>query len=167
VLYNVGGIDLIPRLGVMPREPRGLIGILTAPLLHGGWAHLIANSVALGILGFLARHSARKGSGVAVLLAMLCGGALAWATGKAGHAHIGASGVAFGLIGFLLVNGLVRGGCGPLIVTALVGCLFGGALITVLKTTSEDGIPLSWQMHVGGLIGGVIAAWTTRKRRVD
>ena len=166
-IYVVRGVNLIDSFGVLPHEPWGLIGIVTAPLLHAGWGHLIANSIALLILGYLARRTAPEGSGVAILLAMLCGGLLAWTTGTPHQPHIGASGLAFGLIGFLLVNGLVRGGCGPLLVTVAVGLLFGGAIFTVLQPEADNGAKLSWQMHVGGLIGGITAAWITRRRRVD
>lgn len=163
----LAGFDLVPLFGVMPREPWGLIGIFTAPLLHAGWDHLLANTIALTILGYLARRTAPAGSGLAVGLAMAVGGTLAWITGLPGLPHIGASGVAFGLIGFLLLNGLVRGGCGPLIVTLLVGLLFGGAILTVLQPVSSEGARLSWQMHAGGLVGGVIAAWSARERPAD
>jgi len=167
VCFVFKSIDLAAWLGVMPRTPLGLVGIITAPLLHAGWDHLIANSIALGILCYLARRTAPEGMSSAIFYAMICGGALAWLTGEPGRPHIGASGVAFGLIGFLLVNGLVRGGCGPILVTLVVGFLFGGAVLTVLKTTSNEGISLSWQMHAGGMVGGVIAAWTSRERKRD
>lgn len=158
------GFPLEPVLGVMPREWSGLIGILTAPLLHADWAHLTANTLALAILGYLSLRTAPGGTAIAIPLAMICGGLLAWTTGAAHHPHIGASGIAFGLMGMLLVNGFVRGGCGPLLATVVVILLFGGAVATVLQTRSPDGALLSWQMHAGGLIGGAAAAWMGRKR---
>jgi membrane associated rhomboid family serine protease len=164
LVFHVWGIDLTPLLGVVPRERWGLIGILTAPLLHGSWPHLIANCTALLVLGFLARRTAPEGAPIAMLLAMLCGGLLAWMTGPAHHPHIGASGIAFGLIGFLLVNGLVRGGCGPVIAAVVVAMFFSGALLAVLDIRSAEGARLSWQMHVGGLIGGALGAWVRRHR---
>ena len=36
------------------RSAAGLLGIVTAPLLHGSWEHLAANSVAILVLGTLA-----------------------------------------------------------------------------------------------------------------
>src|SRR6266581_6539060 len=45
-------LDLGPEdFGVRPREVAGLLGILFAPLVHGGFAHLIANSLPLMVLG--------------------------------------------------------------------------------------------------------------------
>src|SRR6266540_3433071 len=37
--------------GVRPRQLAGLPGILFAPLVHGGFVHLIANSLPLLVLG--------------------------------------------------------------------------------------------------------------------
>ena len=39
--------------GIRPRELSGLWGILFAPFLHGGFGHLLANTVPLIVLGFL------------------------------------------------------------------------------------------------------------------
>ena len=39
---------------MQPRESgEGLLGILFAPFLHGGWGHLAANTGPLLVLGFL------------------------------------------------------------------------------------------------------------------
>lgn len=38
-------------LGIYPLKAKGLIGILTAPLIHSDFGHLMANSVPLFILG--------------------------------------------------------------------------------------------------------------------
>ena len=163
ILVATVGIDLRLRLGLWPRDWHGLLGILTAPLVHADLRHLIGNSLALLPLGWIACRYSRKLTMVAVITSMLGSGVLAWTLGTPGVPHIGASGVVFGLIGFLILNGLVRGGCWPLAITLVVGFLFGGAIFTVLQTRTQDGQQLSWQMHLGGLIGGAAAAWHRRK----
>ena len=35
-------------------DPDGLVGVFTAPFLHGGFGHLMANSLPLLVLGFVA-----------------------------------------------------------------------------------------------------------------
>ena len=46
------GLDVGPGdFGVRPRQVIGLLGILTAPLVHGDFGHLLANSLPLVILG--------------------------------------------------------------------------------------------------------------------
>jgi membrane associated rhomboid family serine protease len=48
------GLDLdLPRFGVRPREWSGLLGILVAPLIHAGFAHLASNALPLLVLGTL------------------------------------------------------------------------------------------------------------------
>ena len=39
--------------GIVPRSVDGLDGIVWAPLLHGGWAHLVANTLPFLVFGFL------------------------------------------------------------------------------------------------------------------
>src|SRR5437867_10733035 len=52
-----GGLDLeLQRFGVHPREFAGLPGILLAPLLHGGFPHLVTNSLPLLVLGTVMLH---------------------------------------------------------------------------------------------------------------
>ena len=41
-------------LTVTPHAAEGLVGLLTAPLLHGSFEHIVANSIALLMLGTLA-----------------------------------------------------------------------------------------------------------------
>jgi membrane associated rhomboid family serine protease len=52
VLDNAFGWDL-SALGIHPREAPGLLGVLTAPLLHGSFEHLFANTLPLLVLGTL------------------------------------------------------------------------------------------------------------------
>ena len=40
--------------GIVSRSLSGLGGIIWAPLLHGGWPHLLANTVPFLVFGFLA-----------------------------------------------------------------------------------------------------------------
>lgn len=156
--------SLIQQWGLHPRSLRGLVGILTAPLLHAGWAHIVSNTLALLILGWLACGYSRRLAAGAVTSAVLVSGAFTWLVASSTSVHVGASGVVFGLIGFLITNGLVRRGCVPLIITGVVTLLFGGAVLTVLRA-EHDGQLLSWQMHLGGLVGGIAAAWATRRQK--
>ena len=40
-------------LGVLPREWHGLWGVISAPLAHGSWGHLLSNTPPLLVLGTL------------------------------------------------------------------------------------------------------------------
>jgi membrane associated rhomboid family serine protease len=148
--------------GVEPREQDGLVGILFAPLLHGGWSHLAANTVPVLVLGFLVfLGGLAYGFGVTALVWLVAGVGV-WLIGQDNSVHLGASVLVFGWLTCLLVRGFVSRSLGQLAVAVVVFLLYGGALWSVLP--SQPGI--SWQGHLFGAIGGVIAALllTERKR---
>jgi membrane associated rhomboid family serine protease len=177
LLWAIFLIDIVLRVkfhyqlaevfGLRPRETSGLIGIVTAHFLHANAAHLIANSVALFLLGLVSCGYGRKLTAIAIAYAMLGSGILAWCIGS-WHApqptiHLGASGVIFGLIGFLMANGIFRRGLFALLLAVLVVLLYSGALVAMFPQEA-GGPPVSWEMHLGGFIGGVAASWHQRKR---
>jgi membrane associated rhomboid family serine protease len=154
-------------LGVRPRTPEGLLGILFAPFLHASLEHLLANSIGLLLLGMISCSYGRRLTGIAVIYGMVLSGATAWIWGLPGSVHIGASGVVFALIGFLLANGLFRRGLMPIIIALVTLALYGAALVTMQPVQPGASVhQLSWEMHLGGFIGGVIASWRLRHRRV-
>ena len=87
--------------GLVPRSLGHLPGVLTMPLLHQDFAHLIANSVPLAVLGALLALQGATYLRRALLVVVVLGGLLLWLFGRQG-VHIGASGLVFGLFGLLL-----------------------------------------------------------------
>lgn len=161
VLYLVEAVDsatggsLERSGGVEPRDTEGLDGILFAPLLHGNWAHLIANTVPLLVLGFLLLL-AGPGRWLKVTAAVwLVGGVGVWLTGGEGTMHLGASVLAFGWLTYLLLRGLFSRAPEHLILGFVLLFMYGGLLWGVLP--GQPGI--SWQGHLFGAIGGGAAAW--------
>jgi membrane associated rhomboid family serine protease len=145
-------------LAIAPREWWGLVGIVTAPLLHGSPEHLGANAVALLLLGTLAGTVYPRATLRALPLLWLGSGLGAWWLGEVGTRHLGASGVAHGLMFLVFGLGLLRRDR-PAIAAALIAFfLYGGMLLTVLP--HEPGV--SWQAHFGGAVAGLIAAWLFR-----
>lgn len=151
------------RLGLRPRELWGLIGIPCAPFLHAGFGHLAANSLALFLCGWLALKSGRSTTSTAIVLAILVGGVLTWIVGKPGTIHVGASGVVFGLVGVLVGNALFRKGCLPILVAIPVVLLYGAAWRSMLPWSTPAG--MSWEMHLGGFIGGFATSFALRARK--
>lgn len=144
---------------VRPHRLDGLIGVLTAPLLHGSWAHVASNAVGLLALGTLTIAQFPRALARTVPLAWLGSGLAAWWLGDAGSAHLGASGVINGLLFMVLTLGLVRRDR-PAVAAAMLGLtLFGGMLLSILP--HEAGV--SWQSHLGGAIGGVIGGLWGRR----
>lgn len=140
--------------GIHPRTKQGLWGILFAPFLHGSTEHLMANTVPLLTLGWLVMLRDSKHFIPVTLLSMLGAGLCAWTLGAPGSVHIGASGVVFGYLGFLMLAGWYARSLGAIALSVLVTALWGSVVLGVLP--GQPGI--SWQAHLGGFVGGVLAA---------
>ena len=155
----LGGV--LNQFGIIPRTERGLLGILFAPFLHGSVAHLVANSVSLLILGWQTLALAgRKRFWIVSAASALGAGLCAWTLGAPGTVHIGASGVIFGYLGYLMLSGWFERRVMPIIISLGVTALWGGMVLGVLP--GQMGI--SWQAHLGGFIGGVLASrWLHKK----
>jgi membrane associated rhomboid family serine protease len=147
--------------GIIPHRLDGLDGVIFAPFLHANFNHLYSNSVPLLLTGtFVLASGGRRFLGVTVLVALFSGLGV-WFTGQPGTVVIGASGVIFGYVGFLLVRGIVERSWWGIGVGLLIGLLYGAQLANVLPTDAQ----FSWQAHLFGLIGGVVAAVVFRQRR--
>lgn len=147
-------IDWRP-FAVSPRSAEGLLGILTAPLLHGSIEHIAANCVALLILGTLAGSVYPRATVRGLSLMWLGSGLGAWLLGYPDTHHLGASGITHGLMFLLFVEGLLRRDRAAIATSMIAFLFYGSMLLTVLPR--EPGV--SWQSHMGGAIGGAIAAW--------
>ncbi len=151
------GLDL-NRFGLRPGSVAGLIGILTAPLLHGGAGHLFNNSipmvVALTAMLYLYPNSSVR----AIPLIWLGSGVLGWIIGRP-SLHIGASGVLYGLLAFVFVSGVLRRDMRSVSVTLLVGFLYGTMVWGVLPIRAH----MSWELHLSGAVMGVLLAWVFRR----
>ncbi|MBS0194512.1 MAG: rhomboid family intramembrane serine protease [Proteobacteria bacterium] len=148
-------------LALRPHDPDGLIGILTAPLLHASLEHLSSNALPLLVLGTLAGTLYPRATARAVPLIWVLAGVGTWFLGAPGSAHIGASGIAHGLMFLVFVLGLLRRDRQAIAAGMIAFFLYGSMLVTVFP--HELGI--SWEYHLSGAVAGVLAAiaW----RRVD
>ncbi|MEO1400801.1 MAG: rhomboid family intramembrane serine protease [Cyanobacteria bacterium J06635_1] len=146
-----GSLD---RYGIVPRQLMGLRGIAFAPFLHGNFEHLMANTLPLVTLSWLVMVREISDWVWVTLLAALSAGLGTWLVGAEGSVHIGASGLIFGYVGFLLMRGYFERSGVAIAFSLLVILFYGGILWGVLP--SQPGI--SWEGHLFGFIGGVIAA---------
>ena len=152
---------LVAAMAVSPGEAAGLLGLLTAPLLHGSGAHLAANASALVILGTLAGAVYPRATLRALPLLWLGSGLGAWLLGEPGTRHLGASGVTHGLMFMVVTLGLLRRDRPSIAAGMIVMLFYGGSVLAVLP--HGDGI--SWQSHLGGALAGVLSGFLFR--RVD
>lgn len=150
--------------GIRPRSFIGLRGILFAPFLHGGFAHVAANTVPFLTLGWLIMLRETSDFFVVTVITMLVSGFGVWLAAPANSIHIGASGIIFGYFGFLLLRGYFERSFTAILFSLIVGSLYGGIIWGVLPL--QYGI--SWQGHLFGFTGGALAAriLARRKRRV-
>lgn len=154
-----GGMGL-DSYGIVSHSVGGLPGILLAPFLHAGFDHLMANTLPLLILGFLA---AIRGIGkffAASLIIVGVSGVGVWFINMPNTLTVGASGLVFGYFGYVVARGFFDRRILDIVLGVLVAVLYYSILWGVLPT--QPGV--SWQGHLFGLVGGVLAAWLLRRR---
>ncbi|WP_327585794.1 rhomboid family intramembrane serine protease [Nonomuraea sp. NBC_00507] len=165
VMWVVEGVDYVlngalDQFGILGWDPEGLVGILFAPFLHGGFGHLMANSVPLLVLGFLAGLRDVRKFLWASLIIIVIGGLGTWLTSPAVYT-VGASGLVFGYFGYILARGVFDRRLLDIVIAVGVGIVYYGILAGLLP--NQEGI--SWQGHLFGLVGGVVAGWVLRRKR--
>lgn len=163
IFWGLEGIDwvlggFLDNFGVIPRTAVGLRGIVFGPFLHGGFGHLMANTVPFLVLGwFVLLSNVKTFVNVTVITAVISGLGI-WLIAPSNSVHIGASGLIFGYFGFLLLRGYFERSVSSIAWSLLVAVFYGGLIWGVLP--QEVGI--SWQAHLFGFIGGGLAAyWLT------
>jgi membrane associated rhomboid family serine protease len=152
--------SLSNRYGIQAHNGNALWHIFTAPFLHANLGHIMANSVPLAIFGFLAAlRGAARFFAVSVII-IVASGLGVWFLSSPGTVTVGASGLIFGYFGYLLARGFVEHRPFDIVVGLLIALFYGTMIFGALP--GQPGI--SWQAHLFGLIGGVLAAWFTRQR---
>ncbi|WP_375732900.1 rhomboid family intramembrane serine protease [Polymorphospora lycopeni] len=160
-VWLAAGFD--PALGIIPRRIDGLDGVFFGPFLHHGFDHLYSNSVPLILLGTFVLAAGARRFLFSTLVIILVSGLGVWFTGSPHSVVVGASGVVFGYLGLLLMRGIVERSWWNLGVVLLVGLLYGWQLIGILPTDPQ----VSWQGHLFGFLGGLLAAILFRRRQPD
>jgi membrane associated rhomboid family serine protease len=145
--------------GLRPRNPDALGGIVLSPFLHGNLRHIMGNSGALFVLLLLSLSLGRRLTLVALIIILLVGGGFVWLFAAPNTIHIGASGVIFGLLGFLLFLGVFQRRWTSLMLSVVVGLIYGGMLFSLFRF--QRGV--SFSGHLFGFLSGVLAAWLLRK----
>jgi membrane associated rhomboid family serine protease len=145
------------RIAIVPRTSGGLLGIFTAPFVHGNLAHLLTNLPPFIVLGVLVlRHGERTFLKTALLIA-LGSGLLLWLLGRSA-AHMGASGVIFGFFGYLVALAYFSRGMTDVLIAVAVLLVYGSMLAGIKPARNGT----SFEGHLFGLVSGVAAAWLER-----
>jgi membrane associated rhomboid family serine protease len=162
LLDNLTGNRLQRDGGIQPHVIHGLDGVVLAPFLHANFEHVTANSVPLILLGtFVLAAGTRRFLAATAFIAVVSGIGV-WLIGDPRTVVVGASGVVFGYLGLLVVRGVVERSWWNIAVALLIGLLYGWQLVGVLPVVGSN---ISWQGHLCGLVGGMIAAVLFRRRQ--
>jgi membrane associated rhomboid family serine protease len=157
-LFEVGRNISLYQYGLYPRKISGLLGILTSPLLHVDFPHLISNTLPLLVLGPIIFYFYRSIAFQVFFWVYIMTGVWVWAAGRDSY-HIGASGIIYGFITFLFFSGVFRKDTRLLALSLFVTFLYGGAVWGILPL--QNGI--SWESHMLGSLAGLITAYNFRR----
>jgi membrane associated rhomboid family serine protease len=146
--------------GIWARDVDGLPGIFSAPFLHGGWEHLISNSLPFAVLGFLVLLGGVARWLLSSLISIVGSGLTAWFLTPANTVILGASGLIFGWLTYLILRGLWSRQASQVVIGVIVLFVYGGLIWGVLPGAAG----ISWQAHLGGAVGGAVAAWLLHRR---
>jgi membrane associated rhomboid family serine protease len=146
--------------GIEPRDVDGLDGVIFAPFLHAGFDHLIGNTIPFVLLGFAIALGGVARVAIVTVIVALVGGLGTWLVAPANTVHIGASGIVFGYAAYLVARGVYSRSAMQIGLGVVVLAVWGTTLLRGL--VPEDGI--SWQGHLFGAIGGVLAARLLHRR---
>ena len=147
--------------GLLPRDVDRLWAIFTSPFLHASWQHLIDNTIPLVFMGVIIAMRGAAKLALVTLVVILVGGLGTWLIAPADSQTVGASGVVFGYATYLFARGLFDRSALEILIGVIVGVVWGGALVA--SVVPHTGV--SWQAHVCGAIGGVLAAWLLAGRQ--
>jgi membrane associated rhomboid family serine protease len=148
--------------GIWPRNFGRLWGIFTSPFIHANFApHLLDNTIPFVFMGVIIALAGAARLARVTFIVILVGGLGTWLIAPAGTVTIGASGVVFGYATYLFTRGLFNRNLVELLVGIVVGAVWGGALVS--SVVPHTGV--SWQAHVCGAVGGVVAAAVMARER--
>ena len=162
LLQNTSDYNFL-KLGVLPRESDGLLGIITSVFIHGDLNHILSNTLPLLVLGMMLFYFYKKIAKSVFIWLWLISGLWLWIGGRNNATypiyHIGASTLVYGLASFLFFSGVFRRHLRLMVVSVLVVFLYGGIVWGVFPLKEE----MSWEGHLFGAIAGILIAFNYRK----
>jgi membrane associated rhomboid family serine protease len=154
VINTLDGQRLDGSGAIFPHNVDRLWGIFTAPFLHVSFQHLEANTIPLVFMGVIIALEGARRLAAATIIVIIVAGIGAWLIAPSNNEIVGASGLVFGYATYLFARGLFNRSALEVLVGGIVGFVWGGALLT--SVVPHYGV--SWQDHVAGAVGGIVAA---------
>jgi membrane associated rhomboid family serine protease len=161
VINSIDHDGLDHAAGIVPRDPGHVWAIFTAPFLHVSWTHLIDNTIPFVFMGVIIALWGAYRLALVTLIVIIVGGLGTWLVSPGGASTVGASGIVFGYATYLFARGVFNRSVLEILIGIVVAVVWGGALIASVQP--HQGV--SWQGHVSGAIGGLVAAWLLARPR--
>jgi membrane associated rhomboid family serine protease len=164
LLWFIKAIELATQanyvfLGILPRTLRGSIGIVTAPLIHDDFIHLISNTIPLLLLGIMLFYFYSKFALEVFLWIYGVSGIWTWLFARNSY-HLGASGLVYGIAAFLFFSGIIRHDRPLMTISAVILFLYGSMLYGIFPGLVDANV--SWESHFTGALSGTILAFLFR-----
>lgn len=161
-IYFLSMLIPIQQFGLVPRTSIGLIGIFSAPFLHGSLLHIINNSIGFTLFAVVLALLEGDKMLSKVMLMLVIGGVLTWVLGRSAN-HIGASGLIFSLWGYMVLSGWFSRKLKYIVVSIMLIFFYSGMIFGVLP--GQAGI--SWEGHLFGFIAGIIVSWLYHRNKSE
>ncbi len=172
IIAALWGVEIVDRLffgnrleglGLQPGNWTHWEGIFLAPLLHGGWGHLLSNSIGLAILGAIILVRGWRVLLRVSIYAIIVGGLFVMFVAGNGSIHIGASGVVYGYWAYIIGLGFYERTGTSILWAIVIIIVYGGFVYGMFPSEANSITRISWQGHLGGALGGFFAAKQLRK----
>lgn len=148
-------------LGILPRSISGLVGIFTAPLIHGSAFHLLSNTFPLIMLLIAVFYFYDKIATEVFIWIYIATGFWVWLVARQAY-HIGSSGLVYGLAAFLFFSGIFRRDARSMAVALVIAFIHGGMVQGLVPGDSS----ISWESHLMGSAAGIFCSFYFRKAPV-
>lgn len=147
------------RFGIYPRSLPDILNILSAPLIHGSWAHLLSNSFTLLVLLATLLYAYPRSAGPALALIYIGSGVGVWLFARESY-HFGASGLTHGMMFYIFTSGILRRDRVSIALAMIVFFLYGGMIWSIFPQDPD----ISYESHFFGAITGVLGAFIFSRR---
>lgn len=149
------------QFGILPREIKGLRGIVFSPFIHSSVSHIASNTLPLLILiQFLFYFYSKIAFSTFAYLWFLSG-ILTWIIGR-GYYHVGASGIVFSIMFFLFFSGVFRKSIQLIAVSLIVAFVYGSTVWSIFPIAELVDSSISWEGHLAGTLSGLVIAVALR-----
>jgi membrane associated rhomboid family serine protease len=145
------------RFGVFPQRLDGLDGVLWAPLIHGSWSHLFANTAPVLVLGTALLYGYPRSARIVLPSVYFGAGLAVWLFARPSF-HVGASGLSFGVSFFVFTIGVLRWDRQAMALAMIVFFLYGSMIWGIFPHDPS----VSYETHLFGAGIGTVLAFALR-----